>query len=191
MLPRNVVVVTVAGLALAAATLEAQDTGLSVFVHGGMQSTTTDLDAGGSTSLDGGFNLGGGLALDMHPNVALRTEVSFVRSDANGPVLGATTFDRLFYAADIQLKYPFENGLVPYVFGGAGEARISEKDGDEDSVNSPAVRLGGGVAYAVPGTPFRAFAQGTAWHYKFFGWPGIDQRQWDWSYSAGLSYRVR
>jgi opacity protein-like surface antigen len=191
MLPRNVVAFAVAGLALAAATLEAQDTGLSVFVQGGVQSASTDLGSGGSASLESGFNLGGGLALELHPNVALRGEVAYARSDGNGPAIGTTTFSRLLYGGDVQVRYPFANGLMPYVFAGAGGVRISEQGGDADAVNSPAARLGGGLAFAVPGVPVRVFAQGSAWHYKFFGWPGMDAFQWDVSYSAGLSYRLR
>ncbi len=190
MLPRSVVAVAVAGLALAAATLEAQEDGFSVFVHGGLQSATADLSRGGSTTLENGFNVGGGVWLDLHRNAALRAEVSLARSDAEGPLLGTTTFDRLFYGADVQLRYPFANGLAPYVFGGAGEARISREGDGEDPVNSPAARFGAGVQFRLPNTPVRAFIQASGWHYKFFGWPGIDTYQHDWSYSAGVTYRI-
>lgn len=188
MLTRNVLAVVVAGLALPAATLTAQENRLSISLHGGAQAAADELAGRSSSKFDRGLALGAGAALALHPNVALRADVMWARNEATGPVLGATEFDRLFFGADLQLRYPFDNGLMPYVFAGAGGVRITENDSEAESVNSPAARLGGGLSFAVPGLPVQLFTQATAWNYSFYGWPGLSSYQWDTAYTVGISY---
>ena len=105
MLLRNVFAAAVAVM-MGAATLAAQETTLALYLHGGAQSPTTDLDRNGSARWDGGFHFGGGAALGVHPNVAFRAEVTLARGDATSPVLDQTEFTRLFYGADLVVRHP-------------------------------------------------------------------------------------
>lgn len=181
-------------LIAAAGHLSAQDRGVSIYGYGGGYSSLVDLDAADTQDFKTGFNVGGGISVDLHRYVAIRGDFTFSRSELrNGGVDTDNKFNKLFYGGDLVLRYPFAGGFTPYVFGGGGAVTL---DDDADTNPAPsstrgAGRFGIGFSYQFWGSPIGIFAQGTGWVYSYdeVQFPQFTETQFDAVYSAGLSYR--
>jgi opacity protein-like surface antigen len=163
---------------------------LVFFANGGGYSPVTDLNSDGSASLNTGWSLGGGAGIQLNRFVAVRGTFDY-GSDKGDPSSTAFAGERLkhyFYGGDVQLRYPTQSGLTPYVLAGAGAVTV-------DGRNIPTLgrftrfagKAGLGVEYNLP-SGLGLFVQGTSYIYKFDR-GGFDKTQADVLWNAGLSYR--
>ena len=200
-LVRNVV--SIGTLLLVAPPLAAQmrhtmaqsgSTSRAVFLFGdaGGYSPISDLNDDGSTSFDTGYDIGGGAGIRLSRNIGVRASLDFARSKLSGDV-GATQdvhLNRFFYGGDLQLRYPFESGVAPYAFGGAGAVTLDPRGiPNADNITKPAGRFGLGLSFDLPRSGLGIFTEGSGLVYKFDS-TGFDRTQFDVAWRGGLSYRL-
>jgi hypothetical protein len=182
-----------------------------LFVSGGgnnsliklRESDVSSLDTGfRNTQFQTGYNLGGGVGLQLTRFAALRATYNFARSqgerDAFSPFAG-NYFDRHYYGADVQFRTG-GSGFVPYVTVGGGAVTIVPDTNavlmapsggvqfSNDTFTKPAARASLGFDYQFPGSGFGLFAEGSGWAYKWDRY-GFDRTQLDTNWGAGLTYR--
>lgn len=178
------------------ATAAAQDRGVTFSVRGGGFNGLTDLADGAAADFKTvGYSVGGGVGVELSRYVALRGDFTFARNELR--LDGAETGDELnryFYEVAVQLQYPTEVGLTPYVFAGGGGITVSEAGASGDSDTNGAGTLGLGVEYTIPETGFGLFVEGRSW---LFGADGLnslmepyDGNQYELAWTGGFSYRL-
>lgn len=184
-------------LALAlAAPVTAQDRAVVFFARGGGFNGLSDLDDAGTTDFKKvGFNVGGGVGVQVHRNVVLRGDLTFARNELRTNELATgNKLNRYFYDAAIQLQYPTASGLQPYVFAGGGAVTLDPAGFSGDSKTKLAGTFGLGLNYQIPNTQFGLFAEGKSWLYKLDGMSGplagVDKTQYDIAWTGGLSYKL-
>ncbi len=174
-----------------AGSLAAQDRGIVIFGHGGGYSSTSDLNDAGTADFNTGFTVGGGVALLLTKNIAVRGNFTFAQSDIRGTGasgLEGAEINRFYYGGDIQLRFPL-GSFAPYVFGGAGGVTLDPSSSNSlDSFTKFAGRFGAGFSYEIPGTSFGLFSEATGWVYDFDR-SGLDSTQFDIGWTGGISYR--
>jgi hypothetical protein len=177
-------------------------------LQGGAFSPMRELDAFEQVDFDDGWNAGASLGFQFNRNVALRFNVDLARAEmrdrrtaATLPLgarnLNGTEFNRWFYDADLQFRYPFDSGFAPYFFVGGGAVTI-QRDADRDldlldeddaeNFTKAAGKAGIGLAYRFPNTGFELFVQGTGWLYDWDRM-GFNRKQVDTTWSGGLGFR--
>src|SRR6266545_3967991 len=83
-----------------------------LYAHGGAFSALTPLDEAKTVDFKVGFNLGGSVAYQFNPHVALRGSFTFARAKAREQgsdginAIGGTMFNRFIYDGDVQLRHP-------------------------------------------------------------------------------------
>src|SRR6185437_9704809 len=110
-------------LALAlAAPAAAQDRAVFLFARGGGYNGLSNLTDGGTADFKKvGFDVGGGVGVQLHRNVSVRGDLTFARNELrDNQVATGTKLNRFFYDAALQLQYPTASGLEPYLFAGGG-----------------------------------------------------------------------
>jgi len=174
----------------------AQDRAVNLFVRSGGYSALTDLNDAGTADFNKvGLNVGGGVSVDLNRYVSLRGDFTFGRNELR--LEDADTgdeLDRFFYDASLQLRYPFDGGLTPYLFVGAGGVTVDPVGVDEDSQTEAAATWGLGVGYTFPASGLGVFVEGRGWAFGMKKLDGMlvsyDKTQAEVAYSAGLSYRL-
>jgi hypothetical protein len=181
-----------------------------LFVSGGgnnsliklRESEITDFDTGfRNTQFQTGYNLGGGLGLQLTHWAAIRATYNFARSQgersAFSPFSG-NYFNRHYYGGDLQLRTG-GSGFSPYIGVGGGAVTIVPDSSavllspsgarfSNDSFTKPAARASVGFDYQFPNSGFGLFAEGSGWAYKWDRY-GFDRTQVDTNWGAGLTYR--
>jgi hypothetical protein len=170
---------------------------LVLSLHGGQFGPLTHLDDQAWVEFKTGSNLGGSLAYRLNRHLALRSAFTFVRAEVRDASssqerpIGGVTFNRYFYDADLQLRYPLRDGMTPYAFLGGGTLTVRrDTPGEASRFTKGALRLGGGLGYQIPRTDVGLFIQGAGWIYKWDRY-GFDRVQFDTTLSGGISYRFR
>jgi hypothetical protein len=190
--------------ALALATpVVAQDRGITqdraVFfsARGGGFNGLSNLNDAGSTSdfKKVGFNVGGGVGVQLHRYVSVRGDFTFARNELrNDQIATGAKLDRYFYDAALQLQYPTASGLEPYIFAGGGGVTLNEVNSPSPSKTKGAGTFGLGFNYQIPNSPLALFAEGKSWVYKLNGLggtlSGFDKTQVDVAWSGGASYKL-
>jgi hypothetical protein len=181
-------------LALLASPALAQDRAVVFQLLGGGYSHTTNLNRTGSDAhFKTGYNLGAALGVHLTRNVAVHGDFTF----ASAKGLGAVSFagdriDRFFFGGHVELRYPFSNGLAPFVFGGGGAVTVDQRGSTAletvDRFTRGAGMFGAGLSYVIPGSPVELLAEGKALAYKWAA-AGFNRMQWDVTYSLGFAYR--
>ena len=185
----------VLGLALTAPAA-AQDRAVFLFARGGGYNGLSNLtDAGTSDFKKVGFNVGGGVGVQLHRNVSVRGDLTFARNELRDNQLATgTKLNRFFYDAALQLQYPTASGLEPYLFAGGGAVTLHEVGTSGQNQTKAAGTFGLGFNYRVPNTQFGLFAEGKSWLYKLSGLPGtlagVDKTQYDIAWNGGVSYKL-
>lgn len=192
----------IGGLTIAAALVaanatpvEAQDRAVSLFARGGGFNGLTDLADGGAADFHKtGFNVGGGVGVELTRYVALRGDFTFARNELRTD--GTDTGDELnryFYEAAVQLQYPTARGLKPYVFAGGGAVTVDEVGSGGENDTAGAGTVGLGLQYAIPGSGLGVFIEGRGW---LFGTDNLnavlapyDKTQFELAWTGGFSYR--
>jgi hypothetical protein len=109
--------------------LRGQDQALVVAVHAGRHTPVIELSDAGD-DLVAAFSFGGGLALQLNPNVALRGGVTYHRTRYRGSTvsLSDSSATQIVAMADLQIGWPGTSALVPYVYVGAGAVMTDVSD---------------------------------------------------------------
>lgn len=186
------------GLSLLAAlstTAQAQAPSVSLAARGGGFNGLTSVDpAGGSDFKKVGFDVGGGVRVNLHRYVALRGDFTFARNElrTNSTATGFQ-LDRFSYDGAVQLQAPV-GAVTPYLFAGGGAITLDPRQSGVESVTRGAATFGLGVEYAIPGSPFSVFVEGKSWLYRLedLGGPlaGTSKTQYDVAWNGGFSYRL-
>jgi outer membrane protein with beta-barrel domain len=184
-------------LALAlAAPAAAQDRAVFLFARGGGYNGLSNLDDAGTSDFKKvGFNVGGGVGVQLHRYASVRGDLTFARNELRDNQLATgTKLNRFFYDAALQLQYPTASGLEPYLFAGGGAVTLHEVGTSGQSKTKAAGTFGLGFNYRIPNSQFGLFAEGKSWLYKLNGMQGalagIDKTQYDIAWNGGISYKL-
>ena len=179
-----------------------------IFVSGGGNNSlrsfndTTDDTFDIGSELNTGYNLGGGLGIQLNRWAALRATYNFARSEGEGNAfspLAGNHFNRHYYGADLQFRADTSGGFSPYVTIGGGAVTVSPDDSavllsptgfqfDNERFTKPAGRFGIGFEYQIPGSGLGLFAEGSGWVYEWDRY-GLNRTQVDANWGGGLTYR--
>jgi opacity protein-like surface antigen len=170
---------------------------IQLYTQGGAYSPLADLDDGGQADFRTGFAVGGGAAYQFNEHVAVRAGIHFARAEARvaDPLslaidsIDGKKFNRYLFDADVQLRYPLQSGLTPYVFAGAGGVTVER---DVARMRSRFSRLAGktgvGIGYLLPDRNVGLHLEAAGWLYQWDRY-GFDRTQLDATLNAGISYR--
>ena len=168
--------------------------------HFNDSSTNDSFDIG--SEFRTGFNVGGGLGIQLSRWAALRATYTFARTQGEGGAfspLANNRFNRHYYGGDLQFRADTAGGFSPYLAIGGGAVTVSP---DDDAIllsptgaqfgngrfTKPAASFGLGFEYQIPGSGLGLFAEGSGWAYKWDRY-GLNRTQVDANWGAGLTYR--
>ncbi len=181
-----------AGLTLSTliAPLEAQSGALALFGYGGRDLPLSNLDEAGD-HLRADWLAGGGLAVQLSTNFALRGSFAIIENDweGTGLELSDSTFKRTFVSFDLQAGAPLASGFVPYFVAGAGLVKIDPRDTGLEHFTKFAGRFGTGVNYVIDNSFLALILEFDTWIYQF-GRLGYNRIQYDIAIVAGLAIAV-
>jgi hypothetical protein len=177
--------------ALGATSLAAQDRALVVSVYGGGADHLADLRSSPPAWFMPGYNLGASVGVQLNQYFAVHGDFTFTRNPTRGvPTFAGNDVNRFFYGAHLEGRYPFANGLAPFLFGGAGAVSVDQLGVDRfEPFTRPALMYGGGLFYAFPRTHIEAFGELKGLTYRW-NTAGFHRTMFDVTYSGGLSYRL-
>jgi hypothetical protein len=177
-------------LAVAAVPLAAQQRDLIVSVYGGGADHLADFQSNPSVWLMPGHNFGGSIGLQLNKHVAVRGDFTYARNPSRGNALFAgSDIIHYYYGVQVEGRYPL-GSFAPFAFIGAGGVSVDQDGVDQfEPFTKPAAMLGGGISYAIPGTPLEAFGQVKGISYKWDR-AGFNRQLFDVTYSLGASYRI-
>jgi hypothetical protein len=168
---------------------------LVLYAHGGAFSPLAHLDDDNNAEFKSGFVLGGGTAYRLNRFVALRGNFTFARAEARdagpGPLslVAGIRFNRFVYDGDVQLRYPLQDGVTPYVFVGGGGITVQRDVArNRSAFTKGAGKVGAGLSYQLPDSAVGIYVEGAGWIYKWDRY-GFDNVQFDTTLSGGISYR--
>ncbi len=177
---------------VAAAPLAAQQT-VVLNVSGGGYNHFANLSSSGAPTADfkPGYNLGTSVGLEVTRYVALHADFTFARTTARGvSSFSGADFNRFFYGAHLELRYPLESGLTPFAFAGGGAVTVDQVNGGTvGNFTKPAGMFGAGFGYLIPRSKVEIFAEGKSLVYQWDA-AGFNKTQADVTYSIGLAYRI-
>jgi hypothetical protein len=177
-----------------------------LFIGGGGNNSLVDLQNDDEFDIDSdfntGYNLSGGLGIQLNRWAALRGVYTYSRAEGEGAALSPIAnneFNRHYYGADLQFRADMDSGFSPYFFVGGGAVTVDPSDNavllspsgarfSNESFTKPAGRFGLGFEYQFPDTGFGIFAEGSGWVYNFDRY-GFDRTQVDTNWGGGLTYR--
>lgn len=180
-----------------ASTAVAQDQHRAIVVEafGGGATPLRHLNPEGTADFNTGFNVGGGLRADFSRYVAIRADFTFTRNEATGvESFAGSHFNRYFYGAAAELSYPATHAFDLFAFGGGGGVTVRQAlqtgaaTAEVPRFTKPALLLGAGARYRIPGQPLELLAEARTLGYRWDA-AGFTRNQWDLTYSGGLSYR--
>ena len=184
-------VITLAASAPAAA----QGHAFRLFGRGGGFNGLTNLDDAGTADFKKlGYDVGGGVGVEVTKYVTLRGDFNFARNElrTNSIATGVKT-NRFFYDGAVQLQYPTASGIEPYLFAGGGAVTVHEVGTTGQNRTRGAGTFGLGLNYRIPGTALGVFAEGKSWLYKLDNMSGalagFDKTQYEIAWTGGISYR--
>ena len=160
------------------------------FANGGGNSSLTDLNDAGTSSLKTGWTAGGGAGVQINRYVALRGTFDYTQADGEGAApFAGQSLKHYFYGGDVQLRYPTANGFAPYVLLGAGAVTIDADTPGFDRFTKFAGKGGLGIEYTLPRSDVGIYAQANSYLYQFDR-NGFDKTQADLLWTGGLTYRL-
>src|SRR6266545_4471322 len=156
------------------APLAAQNNAVTLFARGGGYNGLTNLnDAGTADFKKTGYNLGGGVDVQLEKHVSLRGDFTYGRNElrTNSTPSGVKA-NRYLYDAAVQVQVPTSGGFEPYAFAGGGAVTVHQVGTSGQNKTKGAGTFGLGLNYRIPGTQFGIFAEGKSWLYKVDGMSG-------------------
>lgn len=177
-------------LAASARPALAQDDGtVGVMLFTGAQNTPAAFDVFRSTDYDMGVRIGGGLVVDIDQYVGVRGTFGYTSNSGQetGPVTGAIDFQRQYFSAELQLKYPVTPSLSPYLLAGGGLVSVSRESPDYTyDMTEGAATFGLGASYRIRES-LSLFAEGKGWIYTR---QTVGETQLDRALDVGLVYTL-
>ena len=169
----------------------------NLYVYGGGYSAVHNvfnLNTGTIDDFKTGFDVGGGVGLQIHQYLEVRATLTGAQSHLR--VNGAETgryLNRYYVGADLKGQYPLPSDVTPYGLAGAGVVILHEKGTTGGNKAQGFGHLGLGVAYPIRGQ-LSVFVQGDGFFYSLSGLSGgalsvYSSAQRDIAWSAGVSYR--
>lgn len=160
--------------------------------RGGGYNALTNFNSSGTADTKTGYNVGGGVGVQVHKYVVLRGDFTYARDEfRNNGVDTGIHLNRYFYGGEVQLQYPFDGGFTPYLLAGGGAATIDQEDGPSKTKGQGT--FGVGFSYTIPRSNWALFAEGLGYLYEVKGFRGIlagfDKTQFDVAWTGGVSYR--
>lgn len=177
---------------LCATALAAQDRALIVSVYGGGADHLADLRSSPPAWFTPGYNLGASAGIQLNQYFAVHGDFTFTRNPLRGgpQTIAGRDVNRFFYGAHLEGRYPFTNGLAPFLFAGLGAVSIDQLGVDRFApFTRPAAMYGGGLFYAFPRSHIEAFGELKGLTYRW-NTAGFHRTMFDVTYSGGLSYRL-
>jgi hypothetical protein len=174
----------------------AQERAVNLSVRGGGFNGLADLNEAGTADFSRvGYNVGGGVGVDLNRYFGLRGDFTFARNELEEAGIDTgSELARFFYDASVQARYPTASGLAPYAFLGAGAVTLHPVGTSEGDRTTAAGTVGLGVNYVIPGSNLGVLVEGRGWLYELSELGGdlasYDRTQFDVTWSAGLSYRL-
>jgi len=175
--------------------VSAQDHAVNVFARSGGFNALTKLNDAGTVDLKKvGYNIGGGVGVQVQRYVTLRGDFTYGQNELRtGGLTTGPKLNRFFYDGAVQLQYPTASGFEPYVFAGGGAVTIHQIGTTGQDETKGTGTFGVGVNYTVPRTGFGLFAEGKSWLYKpsstSGALSGVDNVQYEVAWTGGVSYR--
>ena len=169
---------------------EAQSRALAVFGYAGRDLPLSNLNEEGD-HFRADWMAGGGAALQLSTNFAIRGSVSAVKNSWEGTnlELSDSTFKRTFVSFDLQAGAPLVSGFVPYFIAGAGWVKIDPQDAEIQKFTKVAAHLGTGINYVIDNSFLALMLELDTWIYHLEGL-GYNQIQYDIVIVAGLAIAV-
>ena len=168
---------------------------VTISAWGGGLSALNNLDDAGTSDFKTGFNVGGGVAVQLQRYISLRGDFNYGRDQLRLDDFNTGVhYNKFFYGGAVQVQYPTAGGVMPYAFAGGGGITIDPEGDNGSSKTKGAGLFGLGLEYQIPRTNWGVFAQSTGWLYKLDGLDGpltgVNKTQFDVTYSGGISYRI-
>lgn len=162
---------------------------------GGFQALTELNDAGTADFKKVGYNVGGGVGLQLNRYLTVRGDFTFAENELRSDdVFRGDKLRRYFYDAALQLQYRSSAGLTPYAFAGAGGVTLDQTGSSAKNKTKFASTFGLGVNYELPQTGIGLFIEGKGWVYNLSKVDGAlsayDKSQVELGWTGGLSYRI-
>ena len=168
----------------------AQDRGIILLAHGAYRLPTSSLnEQGGDVSAH--WSGGGGLALQLTPNLALRGSASIgggtLRS--SDPGLDGIALRRTVGLFDLQAGVPTTSGWNPYAIAGAGFVHTNPRATGAEVFTSFSPHFGAGTMYVMDNRFLSLFWELGGILYSFDAL-GLSSYQFDLELRAGIAYAI-
>jgi len=170
--------------------------GANLFLYGGGYSAVhkaCNLTTGTTDDFKTGFDVGGGVGLEIHKYLEVRATLTGAQSHlrVNGAESGVY-LNRYYVGADVKGQYRSPSGVMPYALAGGGVVILHERGTTGGNKTQGFGHLGLGVARAV-WTHWSVFVQGDGFFYALSGLSGgalsaYSSAQFDVGWSVGASY---
>ena len=176
--------------------LRAQERAVTFSVRtGGFQALTELNNAGTADFKKVGFNVGGGVGVQLTQYLAVRGDFTFAENELrSNDVFRGDELRRYFYDAALQLQYRSTAGLTPYAFAGVGGVTLDQTGSSAENKTKFASTFGLGLNYELPETGIGFFIEGKGWVYTLNKVGGAlsayDKSQVELGWTGGLSYRI-
>lgn len=182
--------------ALTAAPARGQVQAVTVFAHGGGYNALKSVNTIGTADFKTGFNLGGGIGVQVDPNVEFRASVTGAQSHFldDGAETGVF-LNRYYFGGDIKAQYVLQEGVAPYGLLGGGAVLLHEKGTSGSDKLQGFAHLGLGISRTIRTSGFSLFVQGDWFIYSLSQLTGgrlrpYSRTQFDLGWSAGASYKL-
>jgi opacity protein-like surface antigen len=171
----------------------AQQRSLLFGIYGGGYDHLRDLHGPeGTSDFDIGHSFGATAGIQWSNYLGLHADFTYATSRARGQMsFAGREFQRYFYSAHVEGRYPMFGGVTPYGFLGAGVLSIHEQGANAtmQPFTTPAAVAGLGIDLSLPKSPVSLVGEVKNLFYK---WTGADMNvaQVDFDYTVGLTYRL-
>jgi opacity protein-like surface antigen len=165
---------------------------IHVFGQVGASMVGRDLNVEKTANLKGGMAFGGGVGMQVNPNLAFRVALDY--SPTTGEGLTSPYYEqavnRTFYGADMHVRHVTERGIAPYFALGLGGVSVSNPDDDGFNAFSTFAGKGAfGLDYLPKSGKLSYFGQGTMYLYEFKE-DVFERWQTDMLWTLGVKYRL-
>ncbi len=184
--------IAVAALLVAAAPVAAQQS-LVFNVNGGGYSHLVNLNNTGAPTADfkPGYNFGASVGYQINEWLGVHGDFTFAHATARGTSsFSGGDIHRAFYGVHAEVRYPFESGVTPFAFAGAGAVTVDQAHGGTLPLFTRAAGMfGAGLGYQIPQSRLEVFGEAKTLVYNW-NRAGFDKTIWDVTYSMGLAYHL-
>ncbi len=115
--------------------------------RGGGFSAANNLNDAGTADFKTGFNVGGGVGVQVNKYVVLEGDLTWGQHELRqGGVDSGIKLNQFFSGGDVKLQYPTASGVTPYVLGGGGAVTFHQRGTSGADKTKGYGRLGAGLS---------------------------------------------